>query len=110
KTARWLAGRPSAIGVSPAHVHVFGKSRPDLERPDWFLVFSPGSYKMGMVGELDDFPGLSCGACNVRPESRGHVRITSADPKAAPEIQPNYLAEEVDRHVLLAAMRAAREL
>jgi choline dehydrogenase-like flavoprotein len=108
--ARWLAGRPSAIGVSPAHVHVFGKSRPDLERPDWFLVFSPGSYKMGMVGELDDFPGLSCGACNVRPESRGHVRITSADPAAAPEIQPNYLAEEVDRHVLLAAMRAAREL
>ncbi|HEU0221690.1 MAG TPA: GMC family oxidoreductase N-terminal domain-containing protein, partial [Paracoccaceae bacterium] len=107
---RWLTGRPSALGISPAHVHVYGKSAPELPRPDWFLVFSPGSYRQGMVGKLDDFPGLSCGVCALRPESRGHVRIRSADPAADPLIQPNYLAEEADRRVLLAVMRAARTL
>lgn len=107
---RWLAGWPSALGISPAHVHVFGKSTVDQPRPDWFLVFSPGSYKLGLVGKLDDFPGLSCGACNIRPESCGHVRISSADPAASPVIQPNYLAEEADQRILLAAMRAARSL
>lgn len=110
EVTRWLLGRPSVIGMSPAHVHVYGKSDPAQTRPDWFMVFSPGSYRQGAVGVLDDFPGLSCGACNVRPDSRGHVRIASADVTIAPEIQPNYLAEDSDRRVLLAAMKTARRL
>ena len=83
---------------------------PELGRPDWFLVFSPGSYRQGTVGLLDDFPGLSCGVTCLRPESSGHVRIVSADPGADPVIQPNYLAAEADRTVLLAAIRTARKL
>jgi choline dehydrogenase len=107
---RWIAGYPGALGISPAHVHVFGKSGPNLDRPDWFLVFSPGSYKLGAVGLLDDFPGLSCGVTCLRPRSTGHVRITSGEADQHPTIQPNYLAEEADCTVLLAAMRAARAL
>lgn len=107
---RWMAGRPSAIGVSPAHVHVFAKSTPAAPRPDIFMVFSPGSYKLGMVGKLDDFPGLSCGSACMRPESRGHVRIASNDIAADPLIQPNYLSAEADRRVLLAGIRLARRL
>jgi choline dehydrogenase len=45
-----------------------------------------------------------------RPESRGWVRLRSADPFEPPIIQPNYLAEERDRRVLLAAMKLARRL
>jgi choline dehydrogenase len=45
-----------------------------------------------------------------RPESKGYVRIRSADPFEQPEIQPNYLTEETDRRVLVAAMRLARKL
>ena len=45
-----------------------------------------------------------------RPESRGYVRLKSADPFEQPEIQPNYLTEETDRRVLVAAMRLARRL
>src|SRR3546814_15520277 len=45
-----------------------------------------------------------------RPESRGWVRARSADPFEAPMIQPNYLAEEEDRQVLLKAMKLARRL
>ena len=43
-----------------------------------------------------------------RPESKGYVRIKSADPFEQPEIQPRYLTEETDRRVLVAAMRLAR--
>jgi choline dehydrogenase len=45
-----------------------------------------------------------------RPESKGYVRVRSADPFEQPEIQPNYLTEETDRRVLVAAMRLARKL
>ena len=46
----------------------------------------------------------------MRPLSKGHVRIASADPLAAPLIQPNYLTHEEDRRVLLAAVRTARRI
>jgi len=45
-----------------------------------------------------------------RPESKGYVKLKSADPFEQPEIQPRYLTEETDRRVLVAAMRLARRL
>lgn len=110
QVARWLLGRPSVLALSPALVHVFGKSSRALDNPDYSLVFTPGSYKQGFIGRLDDFPGMTCGAWQMRPESRGHVHIRSADPHAAPLLDPNYLAAETDRLVLVAALREARAL
>jgi len=59
---------------------------------------------------LDAFPGLIVGVWQHRPLSRGYVRIASADPFADPLIQPNYLADEVDRQALVGGIRVAREL
>ena len=53
---------------------------------------------------------MTMAAWQQRPESKGYVRIRSGNPFEQPAIQPNYLAEEGDRHVLLAAMRLARKL
>jgi choline dehydrogenase len=61
-------------------------------------------------GELEREPGMTVASWQQRPDSKGYVRIRSADPFEAPVIQPNYLAEESDRRVLLAAMRLARRL
>lgn len=108
--AAWLVGRPSVLALSPALVHVFWKTDPALDNPDFSLVFTPGSYKRGFIGRLDDFPGLTCGVWQMRPESRGHVRITSPDPLAKPELQPNYLGSEFDRRTLVAALRFADSL
>jgi choline dehydrogenase len=55
-------------------------------------------------------PGMTIASWQQRPESRGWVRLRSADPFEAPIIQPNYLAEESDRRVLLGAMKLARRL
>jgi len=107
---RWLLRRPNALGISPALIHVFGRSSGAVSAPDLFLVFAPGSYREGQVGKLDTFPGLSCGACCVRPDSRGTVRIASADDRAAPRIRPNYLDTEHDRRVQVAACRLARAI
>ena len=53
---------------------------------------------------------MTVAAWQQRPESRGYVRCRSADPFEAPIIQTNYLAEEIDRRVVVAGMRLARRL
>jgi choline dehydrogenase len=108
--ARWMLGKPSILALSPSLVHIFCKSRPTLEDPDLQGVFTPASYKKGFVSVLDDFPGMTCGFWQHRPESTGHVRARSADPFQDPVIQPNYLAHATDRQVLLAGLRLARTL
>jgi choline dehydrogenase len=108
--ARWAMGRPSILALSPSLVHWFWKSNDTLGQPDLQGVFSPASYKEGFVGLLDDYPGMTCGVWQHRPESTGYVRARSADPFEDPAIQPNYLADPIDRQVLLAGMRLARAL
>jgi len=53
---------------------------------------------------------MTCGGYQERPESHGHVKIVSTDPRQAPEIQPNYLADPLDRQVMLALLKFARQL
>jgi choline dehydrogenase len=59
---------------------------------------------------LDDFDGITCGAWQMRPESRGYVRIASADACQLPLIMPNYLDQELDRRTLIAALKIARRV
>ncbi len=107
---RWAMGRPSILAVTPSLVHWFWKSDDSLDLADMQGVFSPASYKQGFVGLLDDYPGMTCGVWQHRPESIGYVRARSADPFQDPMIQPNYLADPMDRRVLIAGMRLARRL
>ena len=107
---KWALGRPSILGLSAALVYAFGKSRTDLKAPDFTVIFSPASYREGFLGKLDAYAGMTSGAWQMRPLSKGYVRIAGSDPRAAPVIQPNYLAHEEDRRVLLAAIRTARRI
>ena len=59
---------------------------------------------------LHPFSGISCPLIVLRPESRGTVRIKSADPKAAPAIAPRYLSAAKDRDALVAGLRALRSI
>jgi choline dehydrogenase len=107
---RWVAGRPSVIGVSPSLCYCFWKSDPSISGADLQLMFSPASYKEGFVGMLDDFPGMSCGVWQHRPESVGYVRAKSTDIFVDPAIQPNYLSHEVDQRAMVGGIRLARRL
>ncbi|WP_295850529.1 GMC family oxidoreductase N-terminal domain-containing protein [uncultured Xylophilus sp.] len=108
--ARWAAGRPSVLALSPSVVHWFAGSRAGLDRPDLQGVFAPASYREGYVGRLDTYPGMTCGVWQHRPRSHGTVEIASADPAAAPVVQPRYLEHEDDRRTLLDGARLARRL
>jgi choline dehydrogenase len=59
---------------------------------------------------LDPFSAFTASVCQLRPESRGHVRIASPDPRAHPEIFANYLATETDRRTMVAGVRVGRRI
>jgi len=61
-------------------------------------------------GELHPFPGVTGNCVLLRPESRGHVRIKSADPRDAPAIHPNYLATRKDCETIVAGVNAMRRI
>jgi len=108
--AKWCVGGKSILGLSPTQVYCFWKSDPALETSDIQLTFTPASYREGYQGQLEMEPGMTAAPWQQRPESKGYVRIRSVDPFEQPSIQPNYLTEETDRRVLVAAMRLARRL
>lgn len=108
--AKWATGRPSILAMCPTIAFVHGKSRPGLDDADLRILFTPGSYQDGKVYVLDDFPGLTCGAAQPRPESVGYVRARTRDPAEPPSIQPNYLTAEADQRITLAGLRLARHI
>ncbi|MBP5858539.1 GMC family oxidoreductase N-terminal domain-containing protein [Marivibrio halodurans] len=110
EVARWMMKRPSILGLSPSVSYMFWKSNEALDAPDLQAVFAPASYKAGIVGELDEFPGMTLGFYQQRPQSTGYVRARSANPFEKPLIQPNYLASETDRNVLVAGLKLGRRV
>jgi choline dehydrogenase len=108
--ARYAVSRRGLLTLNPTLIYVFWKSDERIDNYDLQLTFTPASYKDGVQSRLDDFPGMTVASWQQRPESVGHVRVRSADPFAPPVIQPNYLAAEGDRRVLLAGMKLARRL
>ncbi|MBU2865508.1 GMC family oxidoreductase [Pacificibacter marinus] len=104
---RWLKDRGGPLSLSAGQVGVFAKTNQDAATPDvqfHFMRFSSATRGR----KLDDFSGFTVTMCQLRPESRGHVRIMSADHRAKPAIQPNYLTAAKDRDVMVAGMKLVR--
>jgi choline dehydrogenase len=78
--------------------------------PDVQCSIAPGSFKDGQIGKLDDFPGITAGAWQMRPLSRGYVAAKSNDPGEAPAINPRYLSEQTDRRAIVGGLRFIRRL
>jgi choline dehydrogenase len=107
---KWAVTRRGVLSLSPTMVYCFWHSGETAERSDLQLTFTPASYKEGVQGQLEDQPGMTVASWQQRPESRGYVRLRSADPFDAPIIQTNYLTAELDRRVVVAGMKLARRL
>jgi choline dehydrogenase len=107
---KYALTRRGILSLNPTLVYVFWKSDEAVDNYDLQLTFTPASYKEGVQSTLDDFPGMTIASWQQRPDSTGWVRARSSDPFTAPSIQPNYLAAESDRRVLLAGMKLARRL
>ncbi|HLK23353.1 MAG TPA: choline dehydrogenase [Caulobacteraceae bacterium] len=114
ETLRYLFQRKGLLTLSAAHIAVFCKSRAELAGPDIQFHILPATMdtekllaeqKMVLEGQ----PGLTIAPCQVRPESRGSIRILSADPNAYPSIAPNYLADPIDQQVVVASLKWGRK-
>ena len=86
------------------------RALPELSRtPD--IQFHVATLSADMAGgKVHPYSGFTMSVCQLRPQSRGHVRIRSTDPFEPPEMQPNYLATELDRRTAVAGLRAARAI
>lgn len=106
---QWLFSRsgPLAIGINQGAL--FCKVMPEVVRPDIQFHFATLSADMA-GGTVHPFPGCTYSVCQLRPASRGHVRIRSTDPFEAPSMQPYYLSADLDRRTAVAAVRYARRL
>jgi choline dehydrogenase len=99
--------RRGALTTAAGYATAFFKTDPRYETPDCEVHFIPFSTdKMGDA--LHHFSGFTASVCQLRPESRGHVRIKSADATVPPEIRVNYLSAETDRRVNVASLRILR--
>lgn len=112
---RYYVTRKGPMTIPAAQVGAFMKSNTALDRPDlqFHCLAVTGDLEAASKGEdtkLTDYPGLTIGGAMVRPESRGYVRLNSADPYAAPEIVHNYLEAEEDKRLTIKAIHIARDI
>ena len=99
---------PLAMGAAP--VFCFARTDQSLASPDIQFHVLPWTSDKPSTGVMDSFSGFTASLCPLRPESRGEIRLRSADPTAAPLIQPNYLDTENDRHSAIEALKLSREI
>jgi choline dehydrogenase len=105
----YLLRRSGPMAMAPSQLGIFARSDESFETPNIEYHVQPLSLER-FGAPLHVFPAITVSVCNLRPESRGHVRITSPDPAAHPEIRPNYLASDGDRRVAAQSIRHARAL
>jgi choline dehydrogenase len=101
--------RRGILTIGAGAVGAFARSRPDLDLPDIQFHFLPLSADRPGQG-LHKFSGVSATVCQLRPDSRGSLKITTSNPSAHPSIVANYLALESDRRVLLDGMKLVRRV
>jgi choline dehydrogenase len=106
---RYAAFRTGPLTIAAGTSGAFFKTNPRLATPDIQIHFLPFSTdKMGE--KLHPFSGFTASVCQLRPESRGSLRIKSADPAAPPEIRINYLASDVDRATNVEGLKILRRI
>jgi choline dehydrogenase len=112
---QWLLFRsgPLAVGINQGgcfmRALIGADGQPVAATPD--IQFHVATLSADMAGgKVHPYSGFTMSVCQLRPESRGHIRIRSTDPFEPPEMQPNYLSTEIDRRTTVAGVKAARAI
>src|SRR6185436_6190815 len=107
----WLVGGRGPLASNVAEAAAFVRIDPEAPAPDLELIFAPVLFEEeGTVPPSQD--GVTVAAILLQPRSVGQVRLASADPLAAPEIDPRYLTDAGghDANLLLGGLRLARRV
>ncbi len=108
---RWALTRKGMLASVGAPMRAFVRSRDGLAAPDlllgWVMMYTQPGPRGPVVAPKS---GVSCYAHPMRPESKGHIHITSADPGRPPAINFNFLSAAVDGELTVRAVRIARAI
>jgi choline dehydrogenase len=101
--------RRGPLTMAPSQLGAFTRSDADQDRPNIQYHVQPLS--LDKFGDpLHPFSAFTVSVANLRPTSRGHIRLRSSKPDDAPEIQPNYLSTDEDRRVAVDSIRVTRKI
>ncbi len=106
---RYLLSRKGLLTIGAGYAGAFLRTRPELATPDvqfHFLIFSADA----AGATLHPFSGFMASVCQLRPDSRGFVRIKSSDPTVPPAIQPRYLSARSDCDCVIDGMKLLRRV
>ncbi len=106
---KYLLFRAGPMTMAASLATGFLKTRDDLETPDIQFHVQPLSAENPGKG-ADKFSAFTMSVCQLRPESRGEIRLASADPRTYPRIIPNYLSTETDCRTAVEGVRIARRI
>jgi choline dehydrogenase len=105
----YVLNRSGPMSMAPSQLGAFTRSDPNQASAN--LQYHVQPLSLNKFGEpLHDFPAFTASVCNLRPSSRGHVRISSGNPIAAPKITPNYLSTPEDRKVAADSLALTRRI
>lgn len=105
----YASKREGILTIGAGVVGVFARSRPEIDVPDVQFHVMPLSAERPGQG-LHEFSGLTASTCQLRPESRGELKIVSPLATTKPSIVSNYLAEEIDRRATIDGMHLLRKV
>jgi choline dehydrogenase len=106
---RYALFRKGLLAIGAGYAGGFFRTSALAATPDvqvHFIIFSADT----SGAALHSFPGFIASVCQLRPESRGFVRIKSADPEKPPAIQPRYLSTPTDRDTVVAGLKLLRRI
>lgn len=101
--------RNGPMSMAPSQLGIFAKTDPSFETANVEFHCQPLSLP-SFTEPVDPYPGITLSVCNLRPESRGSVRIRSADVKDKPILTMNYLSTPNDQKVAADSIRLARRI
>ncbi|EPF00308.1 GMC family oxidoreductase [Rhizobium grahamii CCGE 502] len=106
---QYAISRSGPLSMAPSQLGIFARSDPAVATAD--LEYHVQPLSTDRLGEpLHRYPAVTVSVCNLRPESRGAVHMTTRDASVAPEIRPNYLSTAGDRLLAANSIRHARSL
>ena len=106
----WFVFKRGRLTSNVGEAGGFVRTDEERSRPDLQFHFAPSYFMEHGLANPADGRGVSIGATQLRPESRGRVTLASADPFDAPRIDPNYLAEREDVETLVEGVKRSREI
>ncbi len=106
---KYLMFRTGPMTMAASLATGFMKTRPDIETPDIQFHVQPLSAENPGKG-ADKFSAFTMSVCQLRPESKGEIRLQSKDARTYPKIIPNYLSTETDCQTVVAGVNIARTI